>query len=250
MQAYLTLARRELNGFFLSWTGYVIIATVLFLVGLSFVSMLQALNSEPITASITELFYETFSFWLILLMAAPVITMRTLAQEKNSGTFETLMTTPVSDTQVVLAKFSGAMLFYFIMWLPLLGMILVLRHYTNEPTALDTGALVTMFGGVMLIGALFIALGCLASSLTRSQMIAAMLSFAMGISLFLLGFLSYAVPPQLGWVAQALNHLNLLEHMRDFARGMVDTRQVAFYLTSTFAVLFLTCRVVESRKWR
>ena len=81
---------------------------------------------------VTELFYATPFFWLILLLAAPVITMRLFAQEKFSGTFETLMTTPVSDLQVVLAKFTAALLFYLVMWLPLLACMFVVRHYTQR----------------------------------------------------------------------------------------------------------------------
>src|SRR6185295_3100694 len=100
MQAYLTLTRRELASFFVSMTGYVIIAAALFLMGLSFVVLMVKLQSESIPMPLTTLFYGTAFFWLILLLAAPVITMRLFALEKFSGTFETLMTTPVSDLQV------------------------------------------------------------------------------------------------------------------------------------------------------
>jgi ABC-2 type transport system permease protein len=250
MQAYLTLVRRELSSHFLSWSAYVVIAAMTFLVGLGFVGIIEALNTSPLTVTITEMFQDSFSFWLVLLMAVPVITMRTFAHEKYSGTFETLMTTPVSERQVVLAKFTGAWLFYAIMWLPLLAFVAVLRHYTREPGLLDGGALATTFAGILLAGMLYIALGCLASSLTRSQTIAAILSFVAGISLFLLGFLAYAVASHLGWLGQALTHINMIEHVRDFARGIIDTRQVVFYLTGTFLFLFLTHKVIESRRWK
>src|SRR5262250_1547103 len=121
MQPYLTLTRRELGAYFLSLTGYIIIAAVTFLLGLSFVVLLVKLEQEPTPIPVTELFYVTQFFWLILLLAAPVITMRLFAQEKFSGTFETLMTAPVTDLQVVLAKFSAGLVFYTLMWLPLLG---------------------------------------------------------------------------------------------------------------------------------
>src|SRR5512137_2059552 len=120
MQVFWALVRRELGTQFYSWAGYVIIAGVLFLMGFSFASLLVQLNGEPVDAPVTEVFYSTYYFWLILLTATPVITMRSLALEKYSGTFETLMTTPVGDWQVVLAKYTGAMLFYIIMWVPLL----------------------------------------------------------------------------------------------------------------------------------
>src|ERR671919_49427 len=133
MQAYWTLVRRELGAHFFSWTGYVVIACVVFLMGLSFNSLLVALNSEATDQPVTEVFYSTYFFWLILLFGAPVITMRSFALEKYSGTFETLMTAPVSDLQVVLAKFTGVLLFYMLTWLPLLACIGVVCYFTRQP---------------------------------------------------------------------------------------------------------------------
>src|SRR5215831_16534131 len=139
MQQYLTLTWRDLGAYFLSMTGYVIIATVTFLLGLSFVVLLVKLEQEPTPIPVTELFYVTQFFWLILLLSTPVITMRLFAQEKFTGTFETLMTTPVSELQVVLAKFTAGLIFYIVAWLPLLACLLIVRHFTNEPAAFDAG---------------------------------------------------------------------------------------------------------------
>src|SRR5499425_1530067 len=151
MQPYLTLTRRELGAYFLSLTGYIIIAAVTFLLGLSFVVLLVKLEQEPTPIPVTELFYVTQFFWLILLLAAPVITMRLFAQEKFSGTFETLMTTPVSDLQVVLAKFCAALAFYFAMWLPLLACLVIVRQFSNDPMAFDGGAVASTFFGILLL---------------------------------------------------------------------------------------------------
>src|SRR5260370_24709707 len=104
-------------------------AVDLFLIGCSFVNLMKALNAEARDQPVTELFYGTYYFWLILLLAAPVITMRSFALEKYSGTFETLMTAPVSDLEVVLAKFSGSLFFFLLMWLPLLGCLFIVRFY-------------------------------------------------------------------------------------------------------------------------
>src|SRR5439155_23059932 len=147
MQVYLSLARRELAGYFISLTGYIVIGAAMFLLGLSFVVLLVKLQQEPTPMPITELFYITPFFWIILLLATPVITMRLFALEKFSGTFETLMTTPVSDLQVVLAKFTAALVFYTLMWLPLLGCVLVVRWFTNDPSAFDAGLLGSTFLG-------------------------------------------------------------------------------------------------------
>ena len=251
MQVYRTLIRRELAGFFVSLTGYVIIAAAIFLIGLSFVVMLYRVGSDPTNVPITQLFFSTAFFWLILLLASPVVTMRLFALEKYSGTFETLMTTPVSDLQVVLAKFTAALIFFMIMWLPLLACILILRRYTQgHPGALDWGLIGGTFLGIALVGGLFMSLGCFASALTRSQIIAAMVSFTLGFTLFLLSFLPGYLANTTGWSAEIVSYLALPDHMNDFARGLVDTRRVVFYLSTTILFLFLTLRVVESRRWK
>jgi ABC-2 type transport system permease protein len=250
MQAYLTLVRRELGTSFLSWTGYVVISAVVFLLGLSFVNILMAYNNSELPQQLIELFLNSYSFWLILLLATPVITMRSFALERSSGTFETLMTTPVSDKQVVLAKFTGALLFYILMWLPLGACIFIVRRFSNDATAIELGAIASTALGVLLIGALHVSLGIFASSLTRNQIIAAMVSFVLGISLFLLSFLSFALAAETSGIAKLFSQLSLLEHMRDFVHGVVDTRAVVFDLSLTTLFLFLTHRAVESRRWK
>ena len=249
MTIFWALLRRELGTFFFSWTGYVIIAAVTFLVGESFVVVIRNLGNDPSPMPVTELFYGTYYFWLIVLLAGPVITMRLFALEKASGTFETLMTTQVGDLQVVAAKFSAALFFYMVAWLPLLGCLFIVRHFTNQ-SGLDAGTVGGMFLGIFLVGSLFLSLGCFASSLTRSQMTAAMISFVLGVSLFSLGFLALALPANSDWQTQVLSHFNLFDQMHDFARGVVDSRTVTFYVSATFLFLFLTLRVVESRRWK
>jgi len=249
VRAFWTLTRRELAGFFLSLSGYIIIAAALFLMGYSFVVMLVKLQ-RPTPMPVTELFYITPFFWLILLLTPPVITMRLFAQEKFSGTFETLMTTPVSDFQVVAAKFTAALTFYVLMWLPLMGCLLVVQHYTSDTAVLDAGVIGGTFLGILLLGGLFIALGCCASALTRSQVIAAMISLVFGASVFLLGYLASQLPMQEGWQAKVLGYFALFEQMHDFSRGVVDTRPVILLASLAAFFLFLTLRVVESRRWK
>jgi ABC-2 type transport system permease protein len=250
MQAFLTLTRRELASYFLSVTGYVIIAATTFLVGLSFVVLLEKLGNLPSPMPVTEMFYRTYFFWLILLLAAPVITMRLFALEKFSGTFETLMTTPVGDLTVVLAKFAAAFGFYLVMWLPMLGCVVVVQRFANQSGVLDAGTLGGMYLGVALMGALFLSLGCFASALTRSQMVAAMVTLVLGVSLFALGFLGDRVTAAGYGAAQVLGYFALFDQMHDFARGVVDTRAVVFYVSLTLFLLFLTLRAVECRRWR
>jgi len=249
MQAYWTLTRRELAGFFLSITGYVIIAAAAFLIGLSFLVLLKEVQNDPQLMPVTEIFYNTQFFWLILLLAVPVITMRLFALEKFSGTFETLMTTPVKDSQVVAAKFTAAMIFYMVLWVPLLACLLLVHRYTNTMSLFDPGVVGSTFIGILLLGGMFVSLGCFASSLTRSQMTAAMISLLFSISLFLLSFLAGQFPAG-RWQAEVLAWFDLPDQMHDFARGLVDSRPIILYVSVAALFLFLTLRVVESRRWK
>lgn len=251
MQVFLTLLRRELGTYFHSMTGYVIIAAVLGLLGLSVNFTLSALSGEPTDAPMTEVFYSSYFFWLILLLTTPVITMRTFALEKFSGTYETLMTAPVSDLQVALSKFAGAMVFYAITWLPLLGYMVFLDRYLGAATTtLETRSLITTYFGILLIGSVYIGLGCFTSALTRSQLIAAAVSYGVGLTLFLLSLYSLLPARPTGWQAELFRHISTLDHMHDFARGVIDTRSVVYYLSLTTFFIFLTLKAVEARRWK
>lgn len=248
--AFVTLVRRELSAYFLSVSGYVILAAVSFLLGLSFVEVLAAYNGEALNAPLTEVFYSTMFFWLIVLLATPVITMRLFALERATGTFETLMTTPVADVAVVLAKFTAALVFYLVMWLPLLACLGIIALYTPEGNPLDWWTVGSTFLGLGLLGAFYLAMGGLASSLTRSQVLAAMLGLVLGVTCFMLSFLRTSVGDGAGVWGAVANHVSLLTHMEDFVRGIVDTRWVVFYLSLSAGSLFLTLKVIESRRWR
>ena len=251
MQSFLTLVRRELGSHFLSLTGYVIIATVLVLLGFSFMDILSKLNGTPIDSPVTEIFYVTLYFWLILLLTTPVITMRTFALEKFTGTFETLMTTPVSDLEVVFAKFFGSLIFYIVAWLPLLAYMLILQRFINNPAAaLEVPSVISTLVGITLVGSLYISMGCFASALTRSQLIAAALSYGLGLTLFLLSLRSLVPFPARGWEAELFNHIAMSEHMQDFAHGVLELSSLTYYLSMTAFFLFLTWKVVESRRWK
>jgi ABC-2 type transport system permease protein len=250
MRIFCTLARRELAAYFCSLTGYVIIAAVTLLTGMSFVLLLRNLGNDPFSMPVTELFFNSFLFWVIVILATPIITMRLFALEKATGTYETLMTTPVTDLVVVAAKFTTALVFYVVMWLPTLASLFIVRHFANQSSALDAGTLGGMSLGIFLSGALFLSLGCFASALTRSQMVAAVISLAAGVVLFILAYLTQVAPAVEQWQTQVLLCFNLFKQMDDFTRGVVDTRTVIFYASLTLFFLFLTLRVVESRRWK
>lgn len=250
MGAFGTLLRRELAVYLWSITGWVVMAAVAFLIGLSFVDLLVAVQQAPLPVHVTEVFYQTPYFWMILLLSGPVITMRLFAQEKAAGTYETLMTSPVRDGTVVLAKFTAAMVFYLILWLPLLGSVILIRSWTGDTRALEWPVLASTYLGIALLGLLFVSMGCFASALTRSQTVAAMVTGLLGVSLFLLGFAVPAPGSEGPWWARVLGLFTLVDHMRDFTRGIVDLRPVVLYASLSAGFLYLTMRVVESRHWK
>lgn len=250
MRAYLTLTRRELASFFLSMTGYVIIAGLAFVVGLVFYSTLTAQGTHSVSIPITQVFFNSLVLWIVIILTPCVITMRLFALEKATGTYETLTTTPVSDLQIVAAKFTAALAFFVVMWLPSLGYLFIIQHYANQPGAMDTGTMCSMYLGVFLVGCFVLSVGCFASALTKSQVLAAMVTLVAGIALLMLHFLAALLPQNGHWQTEVLSFFNIAQQMLDFTRGVLDTRVIIFYLSVTFFFLFLTLRVIESRRWK
>ena len=250
MNVFRALVRRELSAFFQGPTGFIIIAAVMFLIGLGFLVLLSGLNGEATPMPITQVFYGTYFFWVILLLIAPVITMRSFAMERASGTYESLMTAPVGDWQVVLSKFAGALIFYMILWVPLLICSVVVRFYVGESAVLGLGTMFTSALGILMVGCLYMSIGCFASALTRNQAVAAVSGFALGAALFFTGFFSYFAGDRTDWLSQLARHISLANHMESFTRGVIDLGAIVFFLSLTGLFLYLTHKVVESRRWK
>ena len=250
MNVFRALVRRELSAFFQGPNGFIIIAAVLFLIGLGFIVVLSGLNGEATPMPVTQVFYGTYFFWVILLLIAPMITMRSFAMERASGTYETLMTAPIGDWQVVLSKFTGALIFYMILWLPLLACSIVVRLYVGESAVLGFGTMLTSALGILMVGSLYMSIGCFASALTRNQAVAAVSGFALGAALFFTGFFSYFAGDRTDWLSQLARHISLANHMESFTRGVIDLGSIVFFLSLTGLFLYLTHKVVESRRWK
>ena len=250
MSVFCALVRRELSAFFQGPTGFIIIAAVMFLIGLGFLVVLSGLNGEATPMPVTQVFYGTYFFWVILLLIAPVITMRSFAMERASGTYESLMTAPVGDWQVVLSKFAGALIFYMILWVPLLICSVVVRFYVGESAVLGLGTMFTSALGILMVGCLYMSIGCFASALTRNQAVAAVSGFALGAALFFTGFFSYFAGDRTDWLSQLARHISLANHMESFTRGVIDLGAIVFFLSLTGLFLYLTHKVVESRRWK
>ncbi|NQU12368.1 ABC transporter permease subunit [bacterium] len=242
-----TLLRREWNAYFASVMGYVVLMLFLLVMGFTFAYIVSFLNRGPTQQTAVGLLFSIF--WLPSLMVVPAITMRLLAEEKRAGTIEMLMTAPVTDFEVVFAKFLGAVTLYTLMW-ALTGLyVLILWHFSDGQAALDWGPIASGYLGVLLVGQFLVAMGVLASSLTKSQVAAALISFAL-VFFLLIGVLWLSYSFQGGALGKLLRYVSAFDHMSDFARGLVDVRPLVFYLSGTAWVLFVTTRIVESRKWR
>ncbi len=250
MRVFWTLVRREVGAAFNSLTGYVVVAATLLLTGVDLVDLVDRLNSLPTTRPITEIFFsQDLAFWFAIILTTPAMTMRAFAAERSTGTYEALMTTPVTDWQVVLSKYFGSLIFFAISWAPMLGVLFVLRRVTHQPELMAFPSTAGSYAGLLLIGSLYLSMGCFTSSLTHNQMVAAVSSFCLGGGLWALSIRPGADEAAGGFWARSLDYVSITRHMGDFAHGVIEGRAVVFYVTATCVFLFLTHRVVESRRW-
>ena len=246
MNNLIALTVRELKAFWYSPIAYVVGVFFLLLQGFIFWLLVVTLSGPGADASwtINQAFFGTFFYWISVLTMIPLITMRTFSEEKRTGTFELLLTAPVTEPQIVLAKFLGAWLSYCALW------ALTLFHFVflSRWATLDWGGLLTGYLGTWLLGAVLIAVGVLASSLTRNQIIAAVIGFVILLLLFCVGFLeSFVTSPE---SRKLVEYFSLLYHFQDFAKGILDTRPLVFYGSTLVITLFLTVRAVGSPRWR
>jgi len=241
-----TLLRRELGAYFASILGYVVVMFFLLVMGVTFAVVVGYLNRGPTQLTAMKILFQMF--WLPSLVVIPMITMRLLAEEKRAGTVEMLMTAPVTEWEVVVAKWLGAFALYGLMW-GLTGFYVLILQRFSGGTPLDLGPILAGYFGVLLIGQFLIAIGLLTSSLTKNQVAAALMSFAViFLLLIVLNWLGFLF--QGGVIGEMVRAASAFEHMEDFSRGLVDVRPVVLYVTGTALVLFVTMRAVESRKWR
>jgi ABC-2 type transport system permease protein len=248
MSACFTLWKRETASYFLSPVAYILATMFLVVMGVGFwfIASVRLVSG----ASVYDLFRGLYGgiAWFAVLMVIPVLSMRSFAEENRSGTLETLLTAPVSDWEVVLAKFAGLFTVYVLIWLPTLLYVPLLNRLNDAPIPMDGGALAGACIGILLIGAFFLSIGLFCSALTHNLIIASISTFAILSLIFLAGFLPEVSPvPSLRELSAPFSPVL---HMLEFSRGLMDSRPVVLYLSSTVFMLSATTRVLESRRWR
>lgn len=246
MRKIFQLFLRQFLAYFRAPLGYTVIIVFLIVSGLSFCRLLSQSVTDPF--QIGDVLFGSAYFWLILLATIALITMPLFAEERHSGTIETLLTAPVTDIQVVLAKFAAAFAFIVVMIAPTLcyGVIVYLFNADGGPLAYNTIA--SGYFIVLLIAAFYTAFGLLMSSLTRSMVISAILC-CIGMSVtFLAENLQYALHNV--WLEKTVSQISSIQHVIDFSRGIVDSQPVYFYISGTVLFLYLAVKSIESRLWR
>lgn len=250
MRVFFTLLMREIRAYFVSPVAWVVLFFFLLLTGFNFYAAVAALNRSPSEVTVVEAFFNTVFFWFGFVLIFPLLTMRLFAEEFKMGTIEPLMTAPVSDTQVVLSKYGGALFFYIVLWLPSMLYFVVFGWVTRLQAADAAGAYLGAYAMLLLIGMFYLAIGCLASALTRNQIIAAVISFCSITLLFFMGLLTLFILSVSPVLRELTVYFSAIEHMMEYSRGIFDTRPVVLYLSLTAFTLFLTFHVFQSRRWR
>lgn len=256
MSRTLAIAGRELRSFLASPLGFVVAAVFLLLTGFFFNVQvrdyanwsLEAARNPALAEQLSlhdgfvRPFCQTIAFFLLLVV--PIISMRLLAEEKRQGTAELLLTAPLRTSEVVLGKFLGALGYLTLLLALTLQYPLFLWAAGSPP---ETAAFLSAFLGVWLMGAAVLSVGLLMSSLTESQVIAAVASILTAVFLWVVGFMEILVGETAG---RLFRSISLLDNMDDLSKGVLDTGNLVFFVTFAAFNLFLTQRALDSRRWR
>lgn len=247
--------KKELRLYFTSPVAWVVLTIFLLIGGYFFysifafftlASMQSAMNPAMgrdlnVTDSVMRPLFSNISVILLLLM--PLVTMRLFAEERRSGTIELLLTYPVRDGAVLAGKYLAALALYAIM----IGLTVVYPGIVVYFARLEWGPVLTGYLGLLLMGAAFIAVGIFASSLTENQIVAAIITFGVLLIFWILGWSAdYAG----GTTGRVLQFLSINEHNESFSRGVLDTKDVLYYVNFIALGLFLTLRSLEARRWK
>lgn len=249
MKHFLTLLSHEIRMLLVSPATYVAATLFLGFMGLIFTQILEEYSARAQEISPAIVYFDLF--WLPACVMVPLLTMKCLAEERRLGTIETLLTTPVTTTEVVLAKFGAAYSLYATLWGSTLGFFYLLRKFSGDARVLDPGPLTGGFLFIAVSGLFFVAIGVFASSVTSNQSVAGILGCVMLATLILGG---NAISGS-NWLDQGIlqpardivEYGHVFGHRDDFTRGVIDIRHLLFYLTGTVLALIFSILSVEAK---
>jgi ABC-2 type transport system permease protein len=252
MRNIFAIAQKELRSYFSSPIAYIIIGFFALPFGVFFylylgafvrqsLQMAQYGGSMNINQQVIRYVLQNAS--VIILFVMPMITMRTYSEEKRSGTIELLLTSPVTDVQIIVGKFLGALGLYVAMLLVTVVYIAILFVYGSP----EWRPLVASYLGLLLMGGAFLSIGLLISSTTNNQIVAGIITFVVFLMLWIVGWFAESSGPVMGDITK---YLSITEHFDDFSKGIIDTKHVIYYLSLITFGLFLTAKSVDSERWR
>lgn len=239
--------RRELVSYFWSPLGWIVMTLFALVQGYSFY-LLMELVSQPYAphGAVMQLFFGgTLLYWLFLIVIASLITMRLVAEERHSGTIESLLTAPVSELQIVVGKYMAAMCFFVALWLPTGVYVLLVWQLQGDPP-LDWGPVASGYLGTLSVGAASLALGLFCSTVTRNQLVAALLTFSLLALVLLLEPLRQFVHGTVA--AEAIAYVSPFAQMEQFSRGIVDGRYLVYHASIICLCLFGTTKMLERQR--
>jgi ABC-2 type transport system permease protein len=238
--------RREMLSLWVTPLAWLLCCSFLLLQGISFYIVIDHFahfTSLTIDQGPTQIYFSSLFIPLSLLLVCPALTMGLFAEERRSGTIESLLTAPVSAASVVYAKYAAAFTTYLLLWLPTLLYVVIVRKVVG----VDWAVVASSYGGLFAVGAAYVALGVLMSAITKSQLAALMLTTLGLFGLFILGVGERIFDP--GLLHDVCAHISVLSQLEDFSRGIIDVRRLVFDGSVTCLSLFLTQRVVDSWRW-
>ena len=256
MRNILAIANKELRSYFASPIGYATLGVFSLLYGYFYIALLsfflrQSMQADPFGQSgqqamnVNQIMIRPLlqNFTILILFLLPAITMRTYSEEKRAGTIELLLTSPLTDFEIVMGKYIGAMCLYSTMLLVSMVHVAILFFYGSP----EWKPLVTAYLGLLLLGSCFVSVGLFISTLTKNQIVSFMATFGVFLFLWVITWIGSFAGPTVDKVTQ---YLSIIDHFDDFSKGVVDTTHLVYYLSFTTFGLFLTAKSVDSERWR
>lgn len=246
MRVAWSIAKREIRAFFLSPIAYVVLTAWLLWSGLTYYWLAQfyatQFSSGGTDSPLSAFFGGTMLFYVPLLVFVPALTMRLIAEERRSGTLEALLTAPVGEVPLIVGKYLAALVFWIVLWIPTFLYVWITSNYGD----VDPGVVAASYTGILGIGLYYMGIGVLMSAASRNQVVAAVLTFLVLGALFALGLGEHVARDR---TREIFAYISIMGHMKDFSKGVVDSRYLVFDVSLAVFAVVLAVRVLQARRF-